>query len=754
MMTSHVLLLFGCVLVSSFGSQARVIQQAQVSPPSPEDIRVVHVVFTNHLDVGFDGISPTLGFAFNVMNKYFDVYFPKAIELAEQVRNSTLSFVYTTHPFLVSLYLNCPTSWQLPHYFQNVSTPQSLHCPNATSVESFKQAINRGDIVWHAFPFNAEPEILDAPTFLNGVSMAHQLDDYFGLPHKITMSQRDVPGMTRAVVPLLQSAGIEGITVGVNTASAPPAVPKAFVWEDAKSNTSLLAMWHPHGYGGISVSDCVLVPGSTHALAFAFRSDNAGPPDLAELKLDFALLRLSFPNADIRASTYDSFVQQIQNVTDSLPKVSSEIGDTWIYGIASDPLKSAQTRAVMRAKQECFQRGLCNASDPSLIAFDRLFIKNAEHTWGLDVKQGLADWKNWFNSEFETHRNDNNFLTMVNSWLEQRSFVSNAIALVNDTEFGDLVNERLMELTAAEPDLSGYNKVSPHQLFQIGDLSMGFNASNGAINHLRDNKTELEWANASNLLGLFQYQSYSSDDYLSFLSQYLECPISVCSWAAMDLGDYNLTTPSNYSSIWSGVLQSLYYKNISESSASFLVLLHLKEDLHVSFGAPASIWISINLFSQNKTLQMELQWFNKTATRLPEALWLSFSPSVGEGAQWRVHKISSWIDPCDVVVNGSQHLHAVQDGFTCSSGNGVHGLNVKPLDSPLLSVGVLSAFPVPLGSVGSPDAVHYNLYNNLWGTNYIMWYPFIKEDKDSKFRFLIQLNETKTHTEIRMAESN
>ena len=77
----------------------------------------------------------------------------------------------------------------------------------------------------------------------------------------------------------------------------------------------------------------------------------------------------------------------------------------------------------------------------------------------------------------------------------------------------------------------------------------------------------------------------------------------------MDLGDYNLTTPSNYSSIWSGVLQSLYYKNISESSASFLVLLHLKEDLHVSFGAPASIWISINLFSQNKTLQMELQWY-------------------------------------------------------------------------------------------------------------------------------------------------
>jgi hypothetical protein len=41
-----------------------------------------------------------------------------------------------------------------------------------------------------------------------------------------------------------------------------------------------LYCWTPVG---ISVDDCVTVPGLSHALAFAFRSDNAGPPAAPEV---------------------------------------------------------------------------------------------------------------------------------------------------------------------------------------------------------------------------------------------------------------------------------------------------------------------------------------------------------------------------------------------------------------------------------------------------------------------------------------
>ena len=30
--------------------------------------------------------------------------------------------------------------------------------------------------------------------------------------------------------------------------------------------------------------------------------------------------------------------------------------------------------------------------------------------------------------------------------------------------------------------------------------------------------------------------------------------------------------------------------------------------------------------------------------------------------------------------------------------------------------------------------------NNIWGVNYVMWYPFLEEDKDQQYRFIITVN--------------
>jgi hypothetical protein len=59
--------------------------------------------------------------------------------------------------------------------------------------------------------------------------------------------QRDVPGLTRAVIPVFVSKGIKAISVGVNAGSAPPGVPKCtpFIWRDEAivrhTNPGLLA---------------------------------------------------------------------------------------------------------------------------------------------------------------------------------------------------------------------------------------------------------------------------------------------------------------------------------------------------------------------------------------------------------------------------------------------------------------------------------------------------------------------------------
>lgn len=64
-------------------------------------------------------------------------------------------------------------------------------------------------------------------------------------------AQRDVPGLTRAVLPVITNEdwmrGVKMLSVGVNGGSAPPAVPhnQPFLWRDEATNSQIIAMWHP-----------------------------------------------------------------------------------------------------------------------------------------------------------------------------------------------------------------------------------------------------------------------------------------------------------------------------------------------------------------------------------------------------------------------------------------------------------------------------------------------------------------------------
>ena len=49
-----------------------------------------------------------------------------------------------------------------------------------------------------------------------GINITHTLDKRFGLALKQTLSQRDVPGISRAAVPLLNNAGVPFISIGVH----------------------------------------------------------------------------------------------------------------------------------------------------------------------------------------------------------------------------------------------------------------------------------------------------------------------------------------------------------------------------------------------------------------------------------------------------------------------------------------------------------------------------------------------------------
>ena len=96
-------------------------------------IKYVHVIHMSHLDVGYDGINPTIGYINNVLNKYFQSHLPRSVYLSntmDQTGHSQRGYIYTQHPWLLSMYLDCSKNFTLNSIL--------LQCPSQQEVNDMK----------------------------------------------------------------------------------------------------------------------------------------------------------------------------------------------------------------------------------------------------------------------------------------------------------------------------------------------------------------------------------------------------------------------------------------------------------------------------------------------------------------------------------------------------------------------------------------------------------------------------------------
>ena len=63
----------------------------------------------------------------------------------------------------------------------------------------------------------------------------------------------------------------------------------------------------------------------------------------------------------------------------------------------------------------------------------------------------------------------------------------------------------------------------------------------------------------------------------------------------------------------------------------------------------------------------------------------------------------------------------------------------RSLDAALVSPGDPTPFPVLDTPPDMSQGVSFNLANNIWGTNYIMWQPYSPEAAQMRFRFVLQV---------------
>ena len=671
-------------------------QQAKPEAPPDPGVAQVLVMFKCHFDAGFVDTQAA------ILRRYFTQHYPLAMETAEKLRQAggDERYVWTTG------------SWLLYEYLEQAGPAERRR---------MEQAIARGDIAWHALPFTWQSELLDPTAIAGGVGFSKALDRRFG---RTTTGAKmtDVPGHTRGLIAPLAANGVTLLDIGVNSASTPPDVPPLFVWKDP-GGASIVMMYHRLEYGGV-----VRVPQSDLAIAVEVRDDNLGPHTIEEIRHIYADLRKRFPKAVIRASNLTEIANAVTPHKTAFPVLTEEIGDTWIYGVASDPVKLARFREVLRLRAEWIGTGKLRAGDKTDLAFFSKFLLGAEHTWGTDTKTWL-DFDHYTPAALATMLDQPKYRTVSGSWEEKRADLDQGIAALP----AGLQKEalaRVAKLKPVAPDVTQLRALDAAQPLETAHFMIRLDPATGAIVGLREKAGNREWATPEHPLAAFSYQTLSKADYDRFLASYITVQTD---WAPKDFGKPNIESFGAVSRIWKTRLTKCME---GENAREHRIVAHLQID---NGGAaapavtawPAELWLELVLPKTEPVVQCSLTWFGKRANRLPEALWLSFDPVVQDPKKWMLAKCGGMVSPFDVVSRGNRHMHALSTGLNYKDAEGA--LTLETLDAPLVVIGEKSPIFFSNEQPDPAKGFHFSLFNNGWGTNYVQWFG-----EDMRYRFVLK----------------
>ena len=313
---------------------------------------------------------------------------------------------------------------------------------------------------------------------------------------------------------------------------------------------------------------------------------------------------------------------------------------------------------------------------------------------------------------------------METSWDEQRAYIRSALDALGNTLFAIQAQDELQKLKPTRPDRTRYIPVDPSQPFQSKHFGLGLDTSTGTIIHLTNKSTGRTWANSRHPLSWLWYQTFSEADYDRFLDEYLA---SRPEWGILDNSKPGIGAAGAVSRMWQPALKQAHVRE-SEKGLSILLELEAPDEARHLYGCPAKFTVHLHLPNAKPDIEIDLQWFDKPTCRLPEALWFSFCPPQTKPLGWMMEKMGQRISPLDVASKGNRTLHAIEHGLFYKDESS--SLEILSLDAPLVAPGKPALLRFQNQQPNPSAGWYFNLYNNLWGTNFPMWY-----EEDARFRF-------------------
>jgi hypothetical protein len=622
---------------------------------SGEKIEKVYVAFKTHLDVGFTDLSSV------VTERYVHDFIPKAIEVSERLRadGSGDRYVWTTGSWLIWKYLR-------------TASPEA--------VKQLEEAIGRGDIVWNSVPYTVESETMTRELFETCLLLSKRLDKKYN-KQTIAAKMTDVPGHTRSIIDPMYDAGIRLLHVGINSACPLPSVPTFCRWRSPSGNDLLLVYQKDYG------EDEVLPDGKT-VVSINFTGDNHGPHSYERVKKIYADLRKRYPQAQLVGASFNDVARELLLIKKDLPVVTSEIGDTWIFGYGGAPIRMAKFRAVSRLYSQWLNEGKIKKDSDVALDFAAELGLIAEHTQGVDVKTHLRQWDKYDMDKFLKGRSEGVFSMAEASWKEIDNYIDSAIAFLP----------------------ASLQKEAREVVAEVDKVKL---EDNSKMKPMARKRWEQPIAGGMTLTGL-SYQMFDGDDYDDFQNRYLRARYG---WALDDLGKRGLKESH-------AVSVTLYAQTMAQSvrkekkGTRIITELRFPENEKVDKRVyPERIQVNCFTTKNGKRSEVALTIYGKPAVRLPESYWLSFTVP---GIELVIaEKMGERVNLMDVVEKGNRQMHGI-DRYVDLITSG-ETIRISSKEAFLLNVGEAQGLNYSTNYPDKRKGVHFNLNNNLWGTNFSMW---------------------------------
>ena len=672
-------------------------------------IKKIIFVFKSHFDIGFTDLAE------NVIRNYSSGMLQQVIETCRSTEHmGQLRYVWTM------------PSWPLRYIID--------HCEPALKSE-LDRLIRSGQIVWHALSFTSHTDCCAPEEYAAALQYSRELSEIYQKPCPVAGKMTDVPGHGLMLPELLSQTGIRFLHLGCNAFATPPDVPQLFFWQSPQGGR-VLTMYSKGGYG------TSLLPPQDWPypvwMALMHTNDNCGPQTAGIITALVEKAKRAYPEAEIVCGTMDDFYHELERYDlSSVPVITEDLADTWIHGIGSYPQEVSDLRRNRLLARRLHQRyaELLLSGGARIPGWNELWKQYyehtalfEEHTWGADVKTWLGPDRVYEKEDFLLKRGTEPYRFMERSWEEQRKRMSQASETLGEIS-------RLLPIPAAKEETLNsitYRRSGRSMTAETGRFRIRFSLSDGMIRSVEDLKLQTKILKARNGHGIFSYRYDRAgiEEVTEFLRKY---GYRFTDWGILDYGR------SNYPEC--GHLSFSPIFDCFEAMPDRIIFRFHTAESSDGFGDCRKLTMTIT-FPKDETIDIKLDLQGKQASPFIEAG--SFIIPLAEESRFLLGRPCAAIDPEKQIRHCANHsFYCLENEVTAAGEKSM--VTVFPQDTPLMAIGSSGLYEYePEFPKGRSPEIWFNLFNNMWGTNFPQWI-----EGDFSYHFTISADRPEKELKLR-----